>query len=215
MKLKSAAPLPVTGSGGMKAKALFRLHLKLLRKKADAVGRAYLELLCSLASIPVESLGFGVYQDADDPRIAVAEERWRPRFYEWLADELLASEKSRDAEIRKAVEEETKRLTKGLVVGRQKGAEANKARAMMVQETAMKMNEDLRRDPERCSWSIPRRAQYVAKQLSDRTIRLNGKEVTIRIFDEKRRPDEKRPPDEIWYAVSTIERWIKTASKRR
>jgi|GEM_PF-4611146 len=199
MKRQPAKPLTTTGRGAMTAKALFQLHLKLLRRET---GADYLDALCTLAHITADSLGFGIDPDAEDTRIQAAIDRYRPRFYEWLADELLKHEKAREAEIRKAVEEETERLTKGLNGGRAKGANVNKDRAAAIKALVMQMDRDLLLSPLTCTWSIPRRASRIAEYLAGRTIEVSGERMRATMANGRE------------YSAETIKRWISGGKKR-
>lgn len=196
MKRQPAKPLTNTcGGKTMEAKTLFQLHLELLRKKT---GASYLAALCNLANIPADSIGFGADPEAGDRRIQAAIERYRPRFYEWLADELLKHEKAREAEIRKAIAEETERLTKGLKVGRVKGANSNRVRAAAIKALVAEIDQDLLSR----LWSIPRRASYIAKELGGRTIEVNGERMRATMANGRE------------YSAETIKRWISGGKKR-
>ncbi len=57
---ESRKPSPARGST---AREVFDLHLSLLRLEAKKLDIGYLDALCVLAKIPIETIGFGVYPE--------------------------------------------------------------------------------------------------------------------------------------------------------
>ncbi len=83
-----------------------------------------------------------------------------------------------------------------LKLGRQKGAARNKERAVAVQSLAKKINDDLLKNLTSARWNLERRANYIVKTLTNKTIEIDGKPSPAKMVNGKN------------YSSGTIKGWI-------
>ena len=83
-----------------------------------------------------------------------------------------------------------------LKIGRQKGAEKNKARATAIKALAKQVNDALLRSPISARWGLDKRADAIARKFENGTIEINGKTTPARMVNGKS------------YSCETIKGWI-------
>jgi len=83
-----------------------------------------------------------------------------------------------------------------LKIGRQKGAEKNKARSTAIKALAKQVNDALLRSPISARWGLDKRAEAIAKKFEDGTIEIDGKTTPARMVNGKS------------YSSETIKGWI-------
>ena len=83
-----------------------------------------------------------------------------------------------------------------LKIGRQKGAEKNKARSTAIKALAKQVNDALLRSPISARWGLDKRAEAISKKLENGMIEIDGKLTPARMVNGKS------------YSCETIKGWI-------
>lgn len=83
-----------------------------------------------------------------------------------------------------------------LKIGRQKGAEKNKARSTAIKALAKQVNDALLRSPISARWGLDKRAEAIAKKFENGTIEIDGRTTPARMVNGKS------------YSCETIKGWI-------